>query len=86
MHEAGVTRRLVEVVVERAEAAGAKRVRGVHLEIGEESDVSPVSVDFYWRDAARGTPAEGAQLHFKPVSDDPLACRVVAIDVDDELP
>ncbi len=86
MHEAGMTRRLVEVVVERAEAAGAKRVRAVHLEIGEESDVSPVSVDFYWPDAARGTPADGARLYFMPVSDDPWACRVVAIDVDDGLP
>ena len=86
MHEAGVTRRILEVVLERAATAGALHVTGVHLEIGEESDVSAESVDFYWPDIARGSAAAGAQLYFIAVDDDPWACRVVAIDVDDGLP
>ncbi len=83
MHEAGVTRQLLEVVIERATAAGARRVSAVHLELGDESDVAPESVNFYWPELSRGTPAEGARLLFTPVDDDPWACRVVAIDVDE---
>jgi hydrogenase nickel incorporation protein HypA/HybF len=86
MHEAGLTRRILEVVLERAATAGAQRVTGVHLEVGEESDVSPESVDFYWPDIARGSAAAGAQLYFTTVDDDPWACRVVAIDVDGDRP
>ena len=83
MHELGITRRLLDVVLARAAEAGATRVSAVHLEIGEDSDVAPESLDFYWPDVARATPAEGARLMFtSPAGDDPLACRVVAIDAD----
>ena len=81
MHELGLTRRLLEVVLARAAQAGATRVSAVHLEIGEESDVAPESLDFYWTDVARATPAEGAQLLFV-ASADPFACRVTAVDAD----
>ena len=83
MHEAGITKRILEVALERAAQAGASRISAIHLEIGEESDVTPESVDFYWPDIARATPAEGAQIFFSVASDDPWACRVVAIDADD---
>ncbi len=83
MHEAGITRRLLEVVLERAAAAGAENITAVHLEIGEEAEASPVAIDFYWPEISRGSAAEGAQLFFQPVFDDPWACRVTAIDVDD---
>ena len=84
MHELGITGRLLEVVLERAAAAGANRVSRVHLEIGEESDVAPEALEHYWPQVSRTTPAEGAQLVFgvAPASD-PFACRVVAIDVPD---
>ena len=83
MHELGITRRLLDVVLARAAEAGATRVSVVHLEIGEDSDVAPESLDFYWPDVARATAAEGARLMFTPpAGDDPLACRVVAIDAD----
>lgn len=83
MHELGITRRLLDVVLARAAAAGATRVSAVHLEIGEDSDVAPESLDFYWADVARATPAEGARLIFAPTAgEDPLSCRVVAIDAD----
>lgn len=81
MHEAGIARRLLDVALERAATAGATRITAVHLEIGEESDVAPESLDFYWPEVARATPAEGARLLFA-VADDPFACRVVAIDAD----
>jgi hydrogenase nickel incorporation protein HypA/HybF len=81
MHELGITRRLLEVVLARAAEAGAKQVSAVHLEIGEESDVAPESLEFYWTDVAHDTPAEGARLVFTTVSD-PLAFRVTAVDAD----
>jgi len=81
MHELGITRRLLEVVLERAAEAGAHRVNAVHLEIGEESDVAPESLAFYWVDVCRATPAEGARLLFTTAVD-PFSCRVTAVDAD----
>ena len=86
MHELGITSRLLDVVLQRAAAAGATRVSDVHLEIGEESDVAPESLEHYWPQVSRATPAEGARLVFSVASDDPWACRVVAIDVPDAAP
>lgn len=84
MHEHGITSRLLEVVVERAAAAGATRVSDVYIEIGDESDVASQALEHYWPEISDGTPAEGARLVFGR-ADDPWACRVVAIDVPDPL-
>jgi hydrogenase nickel incorporation protein HypA/HybF len=81
MHELGVTRRLLEVVLARAAQAGASRVRTISLEIGEESDIAPESLEFYWPDVSRATPAEGARLQFTTAVD-PFSCRVIAVDAD----
>ena len=87
MHELGITSRLLEVVLERAAAAGATRVTDVHLEIGEESDVAPEALEHYWPQVSRATPAEGARLVFDVgTASDPFACRVVAIEVPDTVP
>jgi hydrogenase nickel incorporation protein HypA/HybF len=84
MHELGIADRLLEVVLERAGAAGATRVTDVHLEIGEESDVAPEALEHYWPQVSQGTPAAGARLVFRAAaSSDPFACRVVGIDVPD---
>ena len=81
MHELGITRRLLDVVLTRAAEAGTTRVSAVHIEIGEESDVAPESLAFYWADVCRATPAEGAALLFT-TSDDPFSCRVTAVNAD----
>ena len=82
MHEHGITSRLLEVVLERAAAAGATQVSEVHLVIGEESDVAPEAVEHYWPEVSRATPAEGARLVFSVApATDPFACRVVDIEV-----
>jgi len=85
MHELGITSRLLEVVLERAAAAGATRVSDVHLEIGDESDVARQALEHYWPQVSDGTPAAGARLVFS-VARDAFACRVVAIDVPDPKP
>ena len=80
MHEAGIARRILEVALERAAAAGATRITDVHLEIGVDSDVAPEAVEHYWPELSRATPAEGSRLVFRPAVE-PRAFRIVAIDV-----
>jgi hydrogenase nickel incorporation protein HypA/HybF len=45
----------------------------VNLLIGSFSEEREESIQFYWRDLARGTPGEGAELHFQHVQAD-LKC------------
>ena len=85
MHELWITKRVLEVALERAADAGADHITALHLEIGEESDVSPVSVEFYWPQISQETAAEGAQLLFTPASE-PTAFRLTGIEVDEPSP
>jgi hydrogenase nickel incorporation protein HypA/HybF len=83
MHELGVTQRILEVALKRAQQAHATRITAVHLEIGEASDVAPESVALYWPDVSRDTPAAGASLLFT-AAQDPFTFRMTSIDVEDE--
>ena len=65
MHELSVTQALLQVCLQHAEAAGAARVTGIYVEIGQLSSYVDDSVQFYWDLISAGTPAEGAQLHFE---------------------
>jgi Zn finger protein HypA/HybF involved in hydrogenase expression len=80
MHEGGIARQILEVALARAAAAGAPRISEVQLEIGEDSDVAPESLEHYWPEVAAGTPAEGARLVFTSVPE-VRTCRLVAIEV-----
>jgi Zn finger protein HypA/HybF involved in hydrogenase expression len=82
MHELGVTRRILEVALERAAEVNATRITMLHIEVGELSGISPDSVEFYWPEVSRATPADGARLVFS-TADDPSAFRMTAIDVAD---
>lgn len=84
MHELGITSRILGIALERAESVGAKRITAVHLEVGEESDVAPESLEHYWPQVSRSTLAEGARLVLS-VAEDPWAFRMLAIDVDDDV-
>ncbi len=59
MHELSLTRHVVSMVVERADA---RRVTAVRLRIGRLSGVSAEAVRFAFDVCARGTVAEGARL------------------------
>jgi hydrogenase nickel incorporation protein HypA/HybF len=85
MHELGLTRRMLDVVLQRAADGGAGRVTEVQLEVGSESDVAPASLEFYWPQVSRGTAAEGARLAFSE-AEDPWAFRVTSIDVEMTAP
>ena len=65
MHELAITQNVLEIALRHARQAGAGRVTGIHLVVGQLSSIVDDSVAFYWDFVARGTPAEGAQLAFR---------------------
>lgn len=67
MHELAVTQNMLQLALEHAERAGAKRVRRINLVIGALSGIVDDSVQFYFDFVSQGTPAEGAQLTFERV-------------------
>lgn len=64
MHEVALAQGIVDIVMDRSERDGFRRAKAVHVELGDLSNVMPEALAFGFESAARGTPAEGAQLHF----------------------
>jgi len=64
MHEFSLTQNLLDIALKNADS---KRIVHVNLLIGPFSDEREESIRFYWRDLARGTLGEGAELHFQRV-------------------
>ena len=62
MREFTLTQRLVDLALERA---GSKRIVSVHLLIGPFSEEREESIRFYWRDLAKNSLGDGAELHFE---------------------
>jgi len=85
MHEAGVTERILEVVVQHAHEAHAYRVTDVYVEVGEESGIDTESVELHWPLLSKGSVAEGATLHFDPC-EAPFTFRLTSIEVDEPGP
>jgi hydrogenase nickel incorporation protein HypA/HybF len=65
MHELSLTQNLLDIALKNA---GSKRIMNVNLLIGPFSDEREESIQFYWRDLAKGTLGEGAKLNFEHVS------------------
>lgn len=87
MHEAGVTERILEVVLEHAKEANAARVTDVYLDVGDASGVDTDSVGLHWPLLSEGSVAEGAVLHFNITEEEPFAFRLTSIEVDEaEVP
>ena len=64
MHEFTVTQNLLERVLEKSQS---KRILRVNLLIGSFSEEREHCIKFYWKDLAKGSPGEGAELHFDHV-------------------
>lgn len=62
MHEAGLTRELVEKVTELCTKNGAQRVARVEVELKSSGHFTSDSLRFWFENLSKGTPAEGAQL------------------------
>jgi hydrogenase nickel incorporation protein HypA/HybF len=67
MHEFSITQKLLDVALKEAET---RRILNVNLLIGSFSEEREESIQFYWRDLARGTSGESAELHFQHVEAD----------------
>jgi hydrogenase nickel incorporation protein HypA/HybF len=67
MHEFSLTQNILHMALEKA---NSKRIVNINLWIGPFSEDREESIQFYWRDLAKGTPGEGAQLHFQHLTVD----------------
>lgn len=65
MHESSLARQLLRAVLERASAAGAKRVLRVQGWVAETEALAPGAIDFHFTALARGTAAQDARLDLK---------------------
>lgn len=62
MHELAITQSMLDIVLEQAEKAKAKKVDRINLVIGELSGFVEECVQFYFNFLAKETLAEGATL------------------------
>jgi hydrogenase nickel incorporation protein HypA/HybF len=67
MREFTITQNLLDAAIKKARS---KRILKVLLQIGAFSEEREESIRFYWRDLAKGTPGDGATLHFEHVNAD----------------
>lgn len=67
MHELSIMMEAVRMAVESAQSAGAQRITGVKLRIGELSGVVAESMQFAWEAVREGTMAEAALLEIQAV-------------------
>ena len=64
MHELSITQSMLEIVLQQAAKAKAKKVTKINLIIGEMTGVVSDSVQFYLDILTKDTIAEGAQVSF----------------------
>ena len=68
MHELYATQAILEKALKKAGEQNAQRITNLYLVVGEISTYSNESVQFYWDEISKGTIAEAAVLHFRPVA------------------
>ena len=62
MHEMGIIASVLDVAERSAQQAGADRVIGITLSVGEMTEAIPDSLQFAFEALSEGTMCEGAQL------------------------
>ncbi|MCA2002161.1 MAG: hydrogenase maturation nickel metallochaperone HypA [Chloroflexi bacterium] len=67
MHELPVAESILNLALQHAKKANAKRVTDLYIVMGELSSMVDDSIQFYWDIIAKDTIAEKAALHFRRV-------------------
>lgn len=67
MHEFLLVQSLLDTALKNA---NTRKIVNVNLLIGPYSDEREETIQFYWRDLAKGTLGEGATLHFRHIATD----------------
>ncbi|MCG8570319.1 MAG: hydrogenase maturation nickel metallochaperone HypA [Spirochaetes bacterium] len=62
MHEFAVTQNMLDLIINEATQAGAKKVKIIRLSVGEISSFVDESIQMYFNHFSKGTIAEGADL------------------------
>ena len=65
MHEFSLTQNLLELALRKA---NARPIIRLNLWIGPFSEEREEEIKFFWKDLAKGSPGEGAVLHFEHAS------------------
>jgi hydrogenase nickel incorporation protein HypA/HybF len=77
MHEMPVTQGMLDLALQHA---AGRRITGIYLQLGQMAPIVADSVELFFEYLSKGTPAEGAKLHFEvvPIEMTCLACGQVA--------
>ena len=59
---------ILEKVLFKARELNAKHITSVHIAIGEIAELNRGLIQSHWNELSKGTPAEGAQIHFHVVT------------------
>jgi hydrogenase nickel incorporation protein HypA/HybF len=79
MHEARLCLSILRLAEEALARDGGGRIVHVELEVGEHSGVAPEALAAAFPICARGTPAEGATLHWRPTPGRELVLRAMEV-------
>jgi hydrogenase nickel incorporation protein HypA/HybF len=64
MRKFSLTQNLLNLALQNSDS---KQILRVNLLIGPFSNEREESIQFYWKDLAKGSPGEGAELHFEHI-------------------
>ena len=65
--ELEAARSVLERAILKAEELDSKQIAVIHVAIGEIAELDRDLIQSHWRELSRGTPAEQAQLRFRPI-------------------
>lgn len=68
MRELQATQSILAKALLRARESNAKRIKTVHLAIGEIAELDQNSIQGHWEEISKGTPVERARLHFRSIT------------------
>lgn len=80
MHEFKLVSDVLKSVLEHAQKNQAKKVKVVRLQVGEYCHASADNLEFLFRQAARGTIAEGAEIEVEVVPGEDLVLKSIQVD------